>query len=237
MGNCYSMPLLYHALAQRLGYPIKAVHAPRHGFLRYDDPNVKEQNIEVTAYGSHESDESFISDMKITEKSRKNGVYLRTLSNREYLALLIAHAGEYWQFYKWKTATPQNKVSNVFRALQYFAIAEKLNPTLDMVVVATAYAYLRLQYFEVEAARDRLQWDPDFRYENKGRSRTSSFYFARANWLGVNPRDYSDEYEKEYLAKVASIQKNHEEAERGFAEERKRLIEAWQRKPASRRPL
>jgi len=54
-GNCQTMPLLWYAVAERLGYPVKAVSAPQHFFLRYDDGQSR-VNIEATS-GSVPSDQ------------------------------------------------------------------------------------------------------------------------------------------------------------------------------------
>ena len=236
-GNCFSMPLLYLSLAQRLGYPVKGTNTPRHSLLRYDDPNYKSQNIEVTAFGQASPDEVYINDMKISEKAIKRGLYLRTLTNKEYLALLIAHAGVYWENHNWKKLKSNEKLKNVLRALQYLAVAENLDQKNDMIVVSTAYAYRKLEHFEIEVGRKLAERDEMFRHAIKQHGQTSNLYFARANWLGVNPHDFSDEHEKEYLAEVTKINKNHEEAMKGFAEERKRYIELMQRNAVPRGPL
>lgn len=52
-GICYTMPLLYIAVAQRLGYPIYPVAAPDHLFVRYVEPGFPLQNIEVTSGGKY----------------------------------------------------------------------------------------------------------------------------------------------------------------------------------------
>ena len=52
-GSCFTLPLLYLALAQRLGYPVYPVSAPQHLFLRYVDPNLEMRNIEATGGGGY----------------------------------------------------------------------------------------------------------------------------------------------------------------------------------------
>lgn len=56
-GICYTMPLLYVAVAQRVGYPIYPVAAPDHLFVRYADPTFKKQNIETTSGGKYFPDQ------------------------------------------------------------------------------------------------------------------------------------------------------------------------------------
>ena len=87
-GTCVTMPLLYLAVAQRLGYPVYPVAAPDHLFLRYVDPKLKKQNIEATGGGGYSPDEIYKKDLGITEKGIKSGSYLRTLTYRELFSRL-----------------------------------------------------------------------------------------------------------------------------------------------------
>ena len=48
-GSCVTIPMLYMAVAQRLGYPVYGVTAPEHSFVRFVDPRLKEQNIELSS--------------------------------------------------------------------------------------------------------------------------------------------------------------------------------------------
>lgn len=89
-GTCYTMPLLYLAIAQRLGYPIYPVLAPDHMFLRYVDLSFTAQNIEVTSGGKYFPDDWYAKDFSIPPKARKSGSYLRTLSYREFLGQLLS---------------------------------------------------------------------------------------------------------------------------------------------------
>jgi len=88
-GTCANMPVLYMAVAQRLGYPIYAVSIPEHQFLRYVSPGLKEANIEATGGGGHIPDERYIKESRVDDRGLKNSDYLKTLSNREWLAHMI----------------------------------------------------------------------------------------------------------------------------------------------------
>lgn len=94
-GNCLSIPMLYMAVAQRLGYPVFSVTAPDHSFVRFVDPRLKEQNIELSAGAGYSSDEDYAYNLNISNKAIRNGAYLRTLSKLQYLGVLLmqnAHA-------------------------------------------------------------------------------------------------------------------------------------------------
>ncbi len=89
LGSCITMPMLHLVLADRLGWPFHAVRSPKHFFARYMDESLNDKNIEATCGGAFISDQRYITDVEIPEKTIKNGVYLRTLSKKEYLASLL----------------------------------------------------------------------------------------------------------------------------------------------------
>ncbi|MGH8454335.1 MAG: transglutaminase family protein, partial [Nevskiales bacterium] len=88
-GICYTMPLLYMAVAQRLGYPIYPVAAPDHLFLRYASYGFREQNIEATSGGKYIPDATYIRNFAVSQRGLESGSYLRTLSYREFLGYLL----------------------------------------------------------------------------------------------------------------------------------------------------
>ena len=70
-GSCVTLPLLYQAVAQRLGYPVYKVSAPMHFFLRYVDPKYREQNIEATSGGGYNPDEEYIEVLQVSKAALK----------------------------------------------------------------------------------------------------------------------------------------------------------------------
>jgi regulator of sirC expression with transglutaminase-like and TPR domain len=89
-GICYSLPLLYMAVAQRLGYPLYPVLAPDHIFVRYVDPNFTEQNIETTSGGKYFPDQYYIEAFAVSQRGLKSGSYMRTLTYRQFLGHMLA---------------------------------------------------------------------------------------------------------------------------------------------------
>jgi regulator of sirC expression with transglutaminase-like and TPR domain len=83
------MPLLYIAVAQRLGWPIYPVTAPSHFFARYAAPFFHRQNIEVTSGGKYFEDEWYVDDFAIGPEALKAGSYMRTLTYREYFGHIL----------------------------------------------------------------------------------------------------------------------------------------------------
>ena len=120
-GSCVTMPMLHIVLADRLGWPIQAVRSPKHIFCRYIDEHLKEQNIEATCGGGYVSDERYISDVGIPEKAIKNGVYLRTLSKKEYIASMMLNNARF--YYEQK--------KDLKKAIYYTSFALSIDSTLS----------------------------------------------------------------------------------------------------------
>jgi Transglutaminase-like superfamily len=93
-GTCVSMPVLYTAIARRLGYPVCLVSAKAHLFCRWDTP--KERfNIEATGPGfdAHSDDYYTKWPMPISDEEFKKGYYLKSMTPREELAVFLAARG------------------------------------------------------------------------------------------------------------------------------------------------
>lgn len=118
-GNCFSMPVLYIAVAERLGWPVYLVHVPDHCFVRYVDPTFKEQNIETTSNGGYVPDAKYAQDFLVSESGRVRGTYLRALTHRESLGDLVE-----------KNAVTWGQRGRLPKAIDYLNVATKLNPRL-----------------------------------------------------------------------------------------------------------
>ncbi len=93
-GTCTSMPVLYTAVARRLGYPVRLVLAKAHVLCRWDDGTVR-FNIEGSGDGmnSHPDEHYHTWPYPITAAEIERGEYLRALTPREELALFLAGRG------------------------------------------------------------------------------------------------------------------------------------------------
>jgi regulator of sirC expression with transglutaminase-like and TPR domain len=116
-GQCITIPLLYMAIAQRLGYPVYAVSAPEHNFLRFIDPALKEQNIELSGGAGYEADSGYAHRLNISQRAIDHGAYLRTLSRRDYLGTLLQ-----------QNAIVFARRGDVDRAILYFKKAYEIDP-------------------------------------------------------------------------------------------------------------
>jgi regulator of sirC expression with transglutaminase-like and TPR domain len=88
-GNCVSMPVLFVALAQRLGLNATLSTAPDHMFVKYtDDVTGKTVDLETTS-GAYPARDAYIrQNMPMTDASIANGIYMKTLSKKEALVVL-----------------------------------------------------------------------------------------------------------------------------------------------------
>lgn len=84
MGTCVSMPVIYIALGEEMGYPIKGVNAEDHFFCRWEG-NGYVSNIEATNGGEEFTDEFYKKDLGVTDEQLASGAYMKTLSKRELI--------------------------------------------------------------------------------------------------------------------------------------------------------
>jgi len=191
-GSCYSLPLVYLAVAQRLGYPIYPVIAPQHVFLRYVDPSYTMQNIEPTFKGFYTSDETYIETFHITPKQIKTGAYLRTLTYKEYLGEMIACNGEYWY-----------NNGDYDRGLYYTAAARRLFPKSADICKMFGY-YLISQSKYALAGQDAIET-----------RKSGEWCLKKAEEMGVTHLTGED-----YLKDLAKYSGEHEEL-RQYLDKRK----------------
>lgn len=94
-GNCVSMPVLFLILADRLGLDVGFATAPLHVFVRYRAESGQVFNIEATSGGHLSRDAWYREQMPMTDRTVESGLYLRTLSKREGVALMATTVMEH----------------------------------------------------------------------------------------------------------------------------------------------
>jgi hypothetical protein len=103
-GTCSNMPVLYMAVAHRLGWPLKAVVAADHMWCRWDD-GTKQFNLEATsttAAGgdgafSTPPDESYRTDLKVSSKAEEVGSDMATLTARQALGVYLQQRSAFFR--------------------------------------------------------------------------------------------------------------------------------------------
>lgn len=88
LGNCVSMPALFLILADRLDLPVTLSTAPNHVFVKYLGAEGKAMNLETTSGGAPARDAWIRQNFAMTDRAVANGVYLKTLTRREALAVM-----------------------------------------------------------------------------------------------------------------------------------------------------
>lgn len=93
-GTCVSMPVVYVAVARRLGYPVKLVTTKEHVFARWEGEHER-FNIEATNQGlSVYKDEYYTTfPSELSKAELDSGAYLRSLSPAEELAVFMVTRG------------------------------------------------------------------------------------------------------------------------------------------------
>ncbi len=146
-GSCITMPLLYVILGERLGWPIYPVRSAKHFFVRYipEELNLNfDQNIETTNGGSFISNEQYKFGVQIPDKAIENGVYLRTLSKKEYLAsLLLINANQHLEN------------NNIERAKKYLRIAIQYDSTFS----SAYWNYALIHFAEAKKLEEELYYE------------------------------------------------------------------------------
>jgi len=130
IGTCSSMPLLYMAVAQRLGVQMYVVQAPQHNFLRVVDPRSTVRNFEATS-GGPISDAHYIEEEHIPAAAVKSGAYMRTLTHHQYLAELLGINAGIWR-----------REGQEGRAIAYYERALQIDPRSPNAVAGLMGIYL-----------------------------------------------------------------------------------------------
>jgi len=134
-GSCITMPMMYLILAERLGFPLYASRLPYHFFIRYipEEPITNfQENIEATNGGSFVPDSEYQRNFLVPDKAIANGVYLRTLSKKEYIATLLLVNSDEWITRK-----------NFNKAKHYLELAMKYDSTFSSAYMNYAMIHLR----------------------------------------------------------------------------------------------
>jgi hypothetical protein len=95
-GSCVSIPVLYAAVAHRLGYPVRLVPTAQHIFLRWQDPVTGERfNVEPSTKGCSTPPDEHYKEFprKLTGLQLKAGPYLKSMSAPDALSFFLETRG------------------------------------------------------------------------------------------------------------------------------------------------
>lgn len=94
-GNCISMPALFLIVGRRIGLNLTLTTAPLHVLVRYTRPGIHPFNIESTSGGSFARDAWYRQKFPMSDRSIQSGVYLRTHTDKQTIALMAHTVVEY----------------------------------------------------------------------------------------------------------------------------------------------
>lgn len=98
-GNCVSMPMLYVILGQKLGLDMTLATAPLHVLVKYRQDDGTWINIETTSGGTLR-DQGYIEQFHIQPRALLTGIYLRPLSRKESVGVMIDTLEEFYAHHR-----------------------------------------------------------------------------------------------------------------------------------------
>lgn len=95
-GQCYSMPLLYLIIAEKLGAEAYLSYSPMHSFVKIKDDKGAWYNLELTCRYIL-SDYHYMNNSYIKSEAIRNQLYLTPLSKKQTIASLMTTLGGYYR--------------------------------------------------------------------------------------------------------------------------------------------
>lgn len=145
-GNCISMPILFILLGQRLGIDVTAATAPEHVFVKYRDETGTWFNLETTSGAGITSDAWIQKNMPMTPQALANGLYMRPLSKRETLGVMLGTLMEWYR---------ERGDSAALLTVAQLLLARDPKDAIAMLSIGGAYAVMYRDEFVSKYARPR----------------------------------------------------------------------------------
>jgi hypothetical protein len=95
LGNCYSMPLLYLIVAEKLGAEAYLCESPRHSFVKIKDDKGTWYNLEITSRVIL-SDYHYMNAGQISAEAVRNRIYMEPMGKKEAVANMLVQLGGYY---------------------------------------------------------------------------------------------------------------------------------------------
>lgn len=195
-GNCVSMPILLVILGQKLGLDMTLATAPEHVLAKFRDDSGEWINIEGTSFGS-KHDASYQQEMGITPRAMANHIYLRPLSKRESVVVMM---GTLMEFYG-KQGLQGHRIAVADLALQ---VAPK--DVQAMLQKGNAYyVLLKQRYLSQYRSLEEVPSAERADFEMLGRNNLA--WFAKAEALGwVEPTTVQNASYLQHIQRTKAVQ-------------------------------
>ncbi|MEI2454557.1 transglutaminase family protein [Lysobacter firmicutimachus] len=180
-GNCVSMPVLFVIVAQRIGLEATLSAAPHHVFARVKGDGGKWVNVEATSFGT-KSDNSYQIELNITPRAVQSGIYLRTLTRKETIAVMLETLMEHY-----------NETGAQARRLALTDLVLEQDPRNVAAILHRGSACTRLakqRFADLRVSPDALSRAQRQDFERLGRCNADAF--AKAEALGWREETKAD---------------------------------------------
>ena len=115
-GNCHSLPYYYKILCEEIGAKAHLTLAPNHIYIKHIDEKGQWTNVELTN-GGFPRDQWIIKQMAISVEAIKNEIYMKPLTDKESIALIMFDLASAYEF---QFGVDSFYLSVVDTALAYF---------------------------------------------------------------------------------------------------------------------
>jgi regulator of sirC expression with transglutaminase-like and TPR domain len=95
LGNCVTMPTLFMIVGRGVGLHLTLTDAPLHMLVRYTHAGLPTLNVEATSGGGFTRDEWYRQKLPMSDRAIQSGLYLRTHTDRETIALMATTVLDY----------------------------------------------------------------------------------------------------------------------------------------------
>jgi regulator of sirC expression with transglutaminase-like and TPR domain len=172
-GNCVSMPSLFVILGQGIGVDLTLSTAPQHVFVKYRGDDGIFYNFEATSGGGI-LDVSLRRDFPMTDLAVTNGMYMKVLSKKEAVAVLLGTLMEHYSGRKQFEA----RIAIADLALQYF-------PADASALIHKGHSYFGIAKRDFESRYlSPAQMPQEARTLYNEISRKNHHWYAKAEELG-----------------------------------------------------
>lgn len=94
-GQCYSMPILYLIVAEKLGTEAYFSYSPNHSFIKIKDDHGRWYNLELTCR-SILDDSHYMNNSRIKSAAIRSGLYLAPMGKKDVIASMMTQLGHYY---------------------------------------------------------------------------------------------------------------------------------------------
>lgn len=162
--NCATTSFIYIGIGNALGFPLRAVLVPEHVFVRWHFPDGSYLNWDTSSKTAG-TDEWYKNYYNLSNVLIDNGVYLRSLREKEVFGIAFSHSGIVWL-----------KKGGLNKAIDNYNKAIELNPKLPTAYTGRGKAWSTKDELDKAIADYNKAIDIDPKYGKAYRERGFVWY-------------------------------------------------------------